>query len=176
MDEAGIGKHLEENFDSTCVRRRFENEAFRALESEALQKVMEGSLPAGQSFGRKPFQVEILLALRRVIRKCNRQIGGGQTHQAKSELVLLRTIPTNPHVIHGAMRREEKLEPSPDESFRQEEMIGIKALVSIRVRVSPIESQQFMQKGCSGSPMPKDKQRGFTDRGPPQPVPIQQLL
>ena len=164
--KSAVREHLVQHLDPGRVRRRLQHQPFALLERHRFEKVQEAPFPARQDPRRHAGRIEILLVLRRPIRKRDRKVRRRQAEHAHRELVLLRPIEADLHPIHGPMLRDQELEPARENRFGEQEVIRIETLVGRREAEARILHQELVEQRGAGSPVADDEDRRPRQRRP----------
>lgn len=154
-----VGEELQEQRHASRVHRRLEDKAAAvAAQAELAQEVEEGVCPALARRARRLLEGEVRPKRRLVCHEGQRHVGRGASAQhVDAQLVLLRRIEVEGHLVHGALlghqpgkQSLERLEPQ--EGGREGHAEG--AAVA---KVDIVKRHQRVQKRRAGTWMAEDE-------------------
>ena len=133
---------------STSRPRRFQVSRFRNLRSACCQR---------RRWAGQPFQVEIVLRLRRLVGKGDAPIGTGHAQVAQGEFVFLGAVPAHLHVVRGPAVRQDEAAPGLQQRFADEKVVGREALEGGGTTMPAVQRQQLVQQRGAGPPVADDE-------------------
>src|SRR5271157_3459883 len=144
------------------MRRAFEDHCLATAEVHLLNEPEEGPFPCFEFSRCQLLQIQIPFILRRPVREREGQVRRRLPLHAPHELVFLRVIQAQIHVVHGPMLRDQKFS-TPRKSLGQEKVLRRKTFVARGTGVAIVEDQQFVQQSGPGTPVPNDEDRRIGD-------------
>ena len=166
VHELRIGEHFQQQPNAGRVRRRLEDDRFVAvLEGELLREPQERRLPLLDLGPRHVAKRQIALVVYLAVRKADAEIERAETIEQQRELIFLRRLEAQGHVVHRPRAGEQKAKAAREVVFRRQERVRVDDLIGVGIsKLRAILGDQIVQMRRPAPPMAEHEERRAHDR------------
>ncbi len=158
IDVAGVGKELGEQLEPRGVGRRLHHQPLAVMLQH--QPPVEPHIGVGPCLPvglRHALEVEIVAVGGAESRPRAGDIGRALAQHHHAELLFLRAVEADRHVVLRALLRQKHLHHPVEMAFGQEEMVREEALIGGGVSEIGIDREEVVQERGAGAPMADDE-------------------
>ena len=159
VNEFRVRETLQNRANASGVRRRLQNNPLAAPDRQLFEEVFERVEPTGTVGVAQIAERQIIGVDATVVRERDFAVRRRRPERADRELVFLRTVEPDGHIVHWAFFRHQIFNPRTEKRPANEEVRRREAVVSVGAGEAIVAHHVLVKERRSAAPVPDDKDR-----------------